>query len=111
MIPGSRIVMLPLAAVTVTAPAYAMVYLSLEQAQQLMFAGRTLEPLPLTLSAEDIGAIEKDSGVKVYPGVLRAWKARIYTSPSMPRTMPHRSSGRNIPLTPGTGNTWSRWAR
>jgi Na+-transporting NADH:ubiquinone oxidoreductase subunit C len=67
--------MLPLAAVTVTAPAYAMVYLSLEQAQQLMFAGRTLEPLPLTLSAEEIGAIEKDSGVKVYPGVLRAWKA------------------------------------
>lgn len=75
MIPGSRIVVLPLAAATVCQPAYAMVYLSVEQAQQLMFAGRTLEPLPLTLSDADIAAIERDSGVKVYPGALRAWKA------------------------------------
>jgi Na+-translocating ferredoxin:NAD+ oxidoreductase RnfG subunit len=75
LIPGSRIVVLPLAAATVCQPAYAMVYLSLEQAQQLMFAGRTLEPVPLNLSDADISAIEKDSGVKVYPGALRAWKS------------------------------------
>ena len=69
-------------------------------------------------SPEDVLSDEKQAcalrstiplpGLKIW---LRAWKARIYTSPSMPRMMPHRSSGRSIPLTPGTGNTWSRWAR
>jgi FMN-binding domain len=75
LIPGSRIVVLPLAAITVCQPVQAMVYLSLEQAQQLMFGSRPLAPLPLVLSAADVGAIEHDSGVKVYPGSLRAWKA------------------------------------
>ena len=75
MIPGSRIVVLPLAAVAVCQPAHALVYLSVEQAQQLMFGARVLTPLPLVLSAADVSAIERDSGVKVYPGVLRTWKA------------------------------------
>jgi hypothetical protein len=75
MIPGSRIVVLPLAAVAVCQPAHALVYLSVEQAQQLMFGARPLTPLPLVLSAADVSAIEHDSGVKVYPGVLRTWKA------------------------------------
>ncbi len=75
MIPGSRIVMLPLAAAVVCQPAYALVYMSVEQAQQLMFGARTLTALPLVLSDADIAAIERDSGVKVYPGTLRAWKA------------------------------------
>ena len=71
----SRISMLPLAAVVICQPAHALVYMSVEQAQQLMFKGQTLTALPLILSAADIGAIERDSGVKVYPGALRAWKA------------------------------------
>jgi hypothetical protein len=75
MIPESRIVVLPLAAITLCQPAQAMVYLSIEQAQQLMFGSRSLAPLPLTLSAADISAIEHDSGVKVYAGSLRGWKA------------------------------------
>jgi hypothetical protein len=75
MIPGSRIIVLPLATIAVCQPVHAMVYLSLEQAQQLMFGTRALAPLPLVLSAADIGAIERDSGVKVYSGSLRAWRA------------------------------------
>ena len=71
----SRISLIPLAAVMVCAPAQALVYMSVEQAQQLMFPSQTLAAMPLVLSAADIGAIQKDSGVKVYPGSLRAWKA------------------------------------
>src|SRR5689334_22308945 len=72
---SSRIWVIPLAAAALSSPAYAIVYLSVEQAQQLMFAGQVLTPLPLSLSTADIAAIERDCGVKVYPGSLRAWKA------------------------------------
>lgn len=75
MIPGSRIVVVPLAAICVCQPAQAMVYLSVEQAQQLMFGARPLTPLPIVLSPADIAAIEHDSGVKVYAGSLRGWRA------------------------------------
>jgi hypothetical protein len=63
------------AALVVCHSAQALVYLSVEQAQALMFPGQTLAPLPVALSAADIAAIEKDSGVTVYPGSLTAWKA------------------------------------
>jgi FMN-binding domain len=55
--------------------AQALVYLSVEQAQALMFPGQRLVPFPVVLSAPDIAAIEKDSGVQVYAGTLLAWKA------------------------------------
>jgi FMN-binding domain len=71
----SRITFLPLAAIIASQPAHALVYLSVEQAQQLMFKGQTLDAIPITLSTADIAAIEKDAGVKVFPGALRAWKA------------------------------------
>lgn len=72
--PG-RLLWLPLAAVAVCAPAHAMVYLSVEEAQKLMFGDQALTPLPLALSTEQTAAIERDSGVKVFAGALRAWKA------------------------------------
>lgn len=71
----SRIIWLPLAAVAASMPAQALQYLSVEQAQQLMFAQQTLTALPLVLTAQQIAAIEADTGVKVYAGALRAWKA------------------------------------
>ena len=74
MVPGTRIVVLPLAAICVCQPAHSMVYLSVEQAQQLMFGARPLAPLPIALSAADIAAIEHDSGVKVFEGTLRVWQ-------------------------------------
>ena len=66
---------MPIAAVAICQPAHALVYMSVEQAQALMFRAQTLTPLPLTLSAAEMQAIERDSGVKVHPGSLRAWKA------------------------------------
>jgi Na+-translocating ferredoxin:NAD+ oxidoreductase RnfG subunit len=62
------------AALAVCHSAQALVYLSVEQAQALMFPGQTLTPLPVALAAADIAAIEKDAGVPVYAGSLTAWK-------------------------------------
>lgn len=72
---SSRLVFLPLAALSVCAPAQAMVYISVEDAQKLMFGEQPLSALPLILSPEQTAAIEHDSGVKVFAGSLRAWKA------------------------------------
>jgi FMN-binding domain len=69
-----RFLVLP-AALVVCQSAQALEYLSVAQAQALMFPGQTLAPLPVVLSAADIAAIEKDSGVQVFPGSLTAWKA------------------------------------
>lgn len=55
--------------------AQALVYLSVPQAQALMFPGQTLTALPVVLSAAQIAAIEKDCGVAVFAGSLSAWKA------------------------------------
>jgi hypothetical protein len=75
MHPLARITFLPIAAVAICAPAQALVYLSVEQAQQLMFPGQTLTAQPVALSAADIAAIERDAGARVFPGTLRAWRA------------------------------------
>jgi hypothetical protein len=75
MFTPSRIVLLPAAAFAVAQPAQAMVYLSIEQAQELMFPGQTLMPVPLQLSADDIAAVERDSGTRYFAGALRAWRA------------------------------------
>lgn len=71
----ARMVWLPLATVAVAAPAFAMVYLSVEQAQRLLFGSAALEPLPLVPDAEAIAAVERASGTRYRPGTLRAWKA------------------------------------
>jgi hypothetical protein len=73
-VPG-RIVLLPVAALSVAAPAQAMVYMSTEDAQKLMAGDTTLTPVPVILTPDQAAAIEKDSGVKVFAGSLRAWKA------------------------------------
>jgi hypothetical protein len=70
-----RLLFIPAAAMAVCAPAHAVVYLSVEEAQKLMFGEQALTPLTLSLDAAQTAAVEKDSGVKVYPGTLRAWKA------------------------------------
>ncbi|HTV78743.1 MAG TPA: FMN-binding protein [Steroidobacteraceae bacterium] len=63
------------AALVVCHDAQAIVYLSVEQAQALLFPGQALLPMPLALSAAQVAAIEKDCGVQVFPGSLAAWKA------------------------------------
>lgn len=53
-----------------------MVYLSVAQAQKLMFGDEALTPLPLVLTPQQVAEIEKESGVKVATPVLRVWRAR-----------------------------------
>lgn len=68
MLTPSRIILLPMAAAAVCQPVQATTYLSLEQAQQVLFADQMLTPVPLLLSAEQILSIERESGTHYYPG-------------------------------------------
>jgi len=71
----SRIVLLPVAALVAGQPVQAMVYLSLEQAQELMFPAQALTPVALQLSAADIARVERETGTRYFAGALRAWRA------------------------------------
>jgi Na+-translocating ferredoxin:NAD+ oxidoreductase RnfG subunit len=55
-------------------PAYATVYLSVEQAQALMFPGATFTQDFRTLTDDQVKAIEKASGVAVRNHQLKAWR-------------------------------------
>jgi hypothetical protein len=71
----SRFLLFPAYALVVAAPVQATVYLSLEQAQALMFPGATLTPAFVTLSPAQVKAIEQASGVNVLSPNLKAWRA------------------------------------
>lgn len=70
-------VLLPAAAASVvcTVPAGATVYLSLAEAQRILFPGASLTPLTVTLTSDQVAAIEAESGVNVRSRHVRAWKA------------------------------------
>jgi len=55
-------------------PAYATVYLSVEQAQTLLFPGATFQPDTRTLTNEQAKAIEHVSGVDVRSKQLKVWR-------------------------------------
>jgi FMN-binding domain. len=63
-------------ALALCAPAHAIVYLDVGQAQKAMFGDEALTPLPIVLTLAQVAAIEHDSGVKVASPVLRVWRAR-----------------------------------
>lgn len=65
----------PVAAiVAVASPAYAKVYLSVEQAQQLMYPGATFTAQPLSLTDAQVKAIEKSSDTNVLSRQIQLWK-------------------------------------
>jgi hypothetical protein len=71
----SRFLLLPLAPFVVPGGAvYATVYLSVEQAQALMFPGATFQSDTRTLTNEQVKAIEHASGVNVRSKQLKAWR-------------------------------------
>ncbi len=70
----SRFVLMPFATLAIVAPAHAAVYLSIAQAQALMFPGATLTPEFRELTREQASAIEKASGVDVRSRDLRIWR-------------------------------------
>jgi Na+-translocating ferredoxin:NAD+ oxidoreductase RnfG subunit len=72
----ARLLWLAAAPAALVAPAaVAKTYLSLEQAQALMFPGVTLEAAAHPLSDAEAAAIQRASGVQVTSRLLKAWKA------------------------------------
>lgn len=72
---NAKLTFLPLAGVVLAGgPAYATVYLSVEQAQAVLFPGATFQPDTRTLTDEQAKAIEHASGVNVRGKQLKAWK-------------------------------------
>ena len=63
------------AALVITVPAHAEVYLTLEQAQQALLPGAMLTYAPVRLSDEQKAAIEKKSGVNVRDMDQKVWRA------------------------------------
>lgn len=74
----SRFLLIPVASVVVIAApafAFATTYLTIEQAQALLFPSTTLVADFRTLTAEQVKAIEKASGVNVLSRSLKVWRA------------------------------------
>ena len=63
----------PVAAVSM--PGYAASYLTIEEAQRLIFPGIALTPAPLTLTDEQARDIERRAGVPVASRTLHLWRA------------------------------------
>lgn len=72
---NAKIMFLPLAGIVLAGgPAYATVYLSVEQAQSVVFPGATFRPDARTLSDEQVKAIAHASGVDVRSKQIKAWR-------------------------------------
>lgn len=63
----------PLGAAIVVS-AYAKTYLTVEQAQQVIFPGAKLQPMPVTLTPEQAREIERRTGVNVRKREVNAWQ-------------------------------------
>jgi len=70
----SQFVLVPFATLAIVAPAHATVYLSIAQAQQLMFPGATFSAEFRELTREQMSAIEKASGVNVRSRDFHIWR-------------------------------------
>ena len=72
--PAFYIVSVPAIIVGTCVPGFAMVYLSLEQAQATIFPGQNFTPISLTLSKEEQKAIEEKSGLQNHFNKQRIWR-------------------------------------
>jgi len=70
----ARFLFVPIATVAIMLPAHATVYMSVEQAQALMFPGAGFSPDFRTLTAAQAAAIEKASGTNVLNREVKLWK-------------------------------------
>lgn len=68
--------LIPVAAATLlpASPAAAETFLSVEEAQQLMFPGATFAPADFTLSPADMDRLRTTSGTTVYRARQKLWK-------------------------------------
>jgi hypothetical protein len=72
--PWLRASILPAAALACAAEARAVVYFSVEQAQQAIFPSSSMTSESVTLSAEQRKAIERASGIRVREEKPRVWR-------------------------------------
>ncbi len=70
----AQFVLVPFATLAIVSPASATVYLSIAQAQQLMFPGATFTPEFRELTREQVSAVEKASEVDVRNRNVRIWR-------------------------------------
>ena len=71
----ARFFLYPLSALTLIQPVHAEVYLSVAQAQALMFPGATFTADFRTLTDAQASAIERDAGVNVRDKTVRLWRS------------------------------------
>ncbi len=72
----AKFTLVPIAALaTLAGPAYAKVFLTVEQAQASLFPGATFKPDFRQLTEEQAKAIEKASGTNVHNKQLKLWSA------------------------------------
>jgi len=70
----AQFVLVPFATLGIVAPAHAVVYMSVAQAQAMMFPGATFAPEFKTLTKQQVSAIEKASSVDVHNNDLKVWR-------------------------------------
>ena len=70
----ARLLLIPISPLALVAPCYAVTYLTVEQAQTLMFEGSLLTRDFRTLTPAQMQVIENDSGVKLVNAQLNAWR-------------------------------------
>jgi FMN-binding domain len=71
----SRFFLVPIAALVAVQPSQAKVFMSIEQAQAVMFPGASFAADFRTLTDAQIAAVEKASDTNVLNKQIRAWKA------------------------------------
>ncbi len=71
----SRFLLVPAAMVIAAAPAQAVNFLSVEQAQSLLFPGATMTPADFTMSEHQVDQLINLTGSTVYRSKVRAWRA------------------------------------
>jgi FMN-binding domain len=71
----ARLLLMPVGCLVAAAPVNATVYLSVEQAQNLMLPGVALTPVSVSLSEQQLQAVAEDSGIKSARHEVRAWRS------------------------------------
>ena len=71
----SRFLLVPAAIVVAAAPVKADNFLTVEQAQALLFPGATLTPADFTMSEHQVDQLINVTGSTVYRSKVRAWRA------------------------------------